>query len=123
MKPAKLLRALIPQKLASQLLALLVFALALAFAITVAVSANAQRSNDRSTRDQLTTERVQELITTFQAMAPSSRQQFAKNTRTRTTSISVDTNPTVQFTADNERSRKLAALLTDTTQQDDIRVS
>ena len=118
-----MINKLIPKRLATQLLLLLSAALLVAFVVALLVTLSAQRQNDRETRDRLAAERVGEIVITLEALAADKRQEFAKKTRTRTTNTTVEPEPSVRFTANNDRSRNLVTQLTDIINSNDIRAS
>lgn len=117
------LRTFFSQKLATQLLALLMLALLVAFTISMLITLGAQQLNDRNVRDRFAVERVHELTIALEVLSARNRQQFTKAAESRTTSIRVGPRPAVMDSAKNERSRGLAREIMDALGRDDVRAS
>ncbi len=108
----------LPGQLAGQLMALLIGALLLAFLLSAGLIVIAQnRAGDRA-RSSVAADRAIELLVALDAIAPEGQADFTKAASTRTTRIRVSETPAVRITAENERSRELAALVAAQTERD-----
>ncbi len=112
------LRSHLPDRLASQIMALLIGALLLAFLLSTAIIVVSQRRSGDSARAAIAADRAVELVVALDSIAPSGQADFAKAATTRTTKIDVSRDPFVEETADNERSQGLAAQIAAETERD-----
>ncbi len=113
-----ILRRVLPSRLATQLLALLMGALVLAFVLTGMVMVSLQNRVGDMARITITAERTHELLTAMNAIAPQGQADFARAASTKTTRITVSTVPAVQETAPDGRSQGLAGLIAAETESD-----
>ncbi|MFD0980080.1 ATP-binding protein [Tropicimonas aquimaris] len=112
------LRGLLPDRLASQLMALLIGALLLAFLLSTAIIVVSQRRAGDSARAAVAADRAVELVVALDAISPEGQAEFARAASTRTTRIDVTAAPFVKETADNELSRTLATQIAGETERD-----